>query len=78
MVFTNDEKLIRRKEAQRRYYLKNKEKYHENVKNWREKNKEQWYKAQAIYSHTYYQKNKEQISERSKAHYELKKLQSIF
>jgi hypothetical protein len=74
MVFTDEQKLIRRKEAQHRYYLKNKEKYHEKTKNWRENNKEQWYKAQATYSHTYYQKNKEQISERCKERYQLKKI----
>jgi len=76
MVFTDEEKLARRKEAQRRYYLKNKEKNHTKVRNWREKNKEQWYKAQAIYSKTYYEKNKDKISQRSKLQYELKKLQS--
>ena len=66
MVLTDEEKLKRRKEAQRKYYLKNKDKNYERVKNWRANNKDYYLYKQGTYSQMYYEMNRKQISNRRK------------
>jgi hypothetical protein len=74
MVLTDEEKLKRRKEAQRKYYLKNKDKNYERIKNWRVNNKDYYLYKQGTYSQMYYEMNRKQISERCKERYQLKKI----